>query len=48
MLASHVEVGSVFAPGVQVGDKIELPAGPWVKRVSDSETSPQSVRISRS
>jgi hypothetical protein len=48
MLAFLVEVDSVLAPGMQVGDKFELLTGPRVKPVSDSETSAQTVRISRS
>lgn len=48
MLAFVVEVDSVLAPGMQVSDKIELLTEPWVKRVSDSETATQNVRISRS
>jgi hypothetical protein len=43
-----LEIDSVFTPGMQVGDEIELLAGPRVKRMGDLETSAQRVRISRS
>jgi hypothetical protein len=43
-----VEVDSVFTPGMQVGDELELLAGPRVKRMGDFETSAQRVCISRS
>ena len=45
MVPFLVEVDPVLTPGVQVGDEFELLAGPRVKRVSDSETSAQTVRI---
>ena len=48
MLAFPVEVNSVLAPGMQIGDELELLAGPRVKRMGDFETSAQTVRISRS
>ncbi len=41
-----VEVDPCLAPGMQIGDKIELLAGPRVKGMSDLETSTQTVRIS--
>ena len=43
-----LEVDSVFTPGMQVGDQIELLPAPRVKRMDDLETSVQRVRISRS
>jgi hypothetical protein len=43
-----LEVDSIFTPGVQVGDEIELLAGPRVKRMDDLETSAQRVGINRS
>jgi hypothetical protein len=43
-----VEIDPVLAPGMQVGDKIELLAGPRVKGMSYFETSAQTVRINRS
>ena len=45
MIPFLVEVDPVLTPGVPVDDKLELLAGPRVKRVSDSETSTQTVRI---
>ncbi len=44
----RVEVDSVLTPGMQVGDEFELLAEPRVKRMGDSKTSAQLVRISRS
>jgi hypothetical protein len=43
-----LEVDSVFTPGMQVGDEIELLAGPRVKRMDDLETSAQRVCINSS
>jgi len=43
-----LEVDSVFTPGMQVGDEVELFAGPRVKWMDDLETSAQRVCISRS
>jgi hypothetical protein len=43
-----VEIDPILAPGMQVGDDLELLAGPWVKGMSDLESSAQTVRISRS
>ena len=43
-----MEIDPVLTPGMQVGDELELLAEPWVKRMSDLETSTQTVRISRS
>jgi hypothetical protein len=43
-----VEIDPVLAPGMQVGDNIELLAGPRVKGMSYFETSAQTVRINRS
>jgi hypothetical protein len=48
MLVFLVEVDSVLAPGMQIGDEFKLLTGPRVKWMSDSETSAQTVRISRS
>ena len=43
MLAFAMEVDSILAPGVEIGDELELLAGPRVKWVNDSETSTQTV-----
>jgi hypothetical protein len=43
MLAFAMEIDSVLTPGVEIGDELELFAGPRVKWVSDSETSSQTV-----
>jgi len=43
-----LEVDSVFTPGMQVGDEIELLAGPRVKRMGNLETSAQRICIGRS
>jgi len=43
-----LEVDSIFTPRVQVGDEIELLAGPRVKRMGNLETSAQRVSIGRS
>jgi hypothetical protein len=48
MITFLVEVDPVLTPGMQVGDELELLAGPRVKEMSDLETSAQTVRISRS
>jgi hypothetical protein len=43
-----LEVDSVLTPGMQVRNEFERLARPRVKRMSDLETSLQTVRISRS
>jgi hypothetical protein len=47
MLAFFIEVDTVLAPRMQVGDEFELLTRPRVKGMSDLETSAQIVRISR-
>jgi len=48
MLAFFVEVRSVLAPRVEIGDQFELLAGPGMERMGDSETSIQTACIRRS
>jgi len=48
MLAFFVEVDSLLAPGVEIGDQLKLLARPGVKWMSDSEMSIQTARIRRS
>ena len=48
MLAFFVEVRSVLAPGVEIGDQFELLAGPGMKWMDNSETSIQPACIRRS
>jgi hypothetical protein len=48
MLILLVEVDSVLTPGVEVSNQFELLAAPWMKWMSNSETSTQIARIGRS
>ena len=48
MLAYVVEVHSVLAPRVEIGDQFELLARPGMKWMGDSETSIQIACIRRS
>jgi hypothetical protein len=48
MLAFFVEVRSVLAPRVEIGDQFELLAGPGMKWMGDSKTSIQTACIRRS
>lgn len=48
MLTFFVEVRSVLAPRVEIGDQFELLAGPGMKWMGDSETSIQTACIRRS